>query len=173
MKSKKIDPDDWFAELEMLNEQLEEIDVDFMKSEKELAAHILQNLPKGYNTVKKFIKMGDNYLNDLEKVQKQVSKHWKSNFRKKSSKYETSDDSSNDSSDDDSSRDERKGKGKKDKLALQVTEEKKDRRNQYGILICGHCNKPGHGMANCWELHGRPAHVYTGNNDTTHNLMNI
>ena len=74
MKSKKTDPEDWFAELEMINEQLEEIDNDFMKSDKEVAAHILANLLKGYKTIKKFIKMGDKYLDDLEKVKKQVSK---------------------------------------------------------------------------------------------------
>ena len=57
IKSKKVDPEDWFADLDMINEQLEGIDSDVMKSEKEIAAHILGNLPKGYTTVKKFIKL--------------------------------------------------------------------------------------------------------------------
>ena len=163
LKSKKNDPEDWYAELEMINEQLEEIDSAFKKSEKEIAAHILANLPKGYSTVKKFIKMGDKYLDDLDKVKKQVSKHWKSNYRKKSKKYDSSDESSVSSSSDDSSRDERKRKSKKDQYALQINETKQDKRNQYGVLICGHCGKPGHGIANCWELHGKPSN-YNGNN---------
>ena len=68
LKSKKSDPEDWFAELEQINEQLEDIDKDFAKSEKEVVAHILANLPKGYKTVKRFIKMKDKYLDDFDKV---------------------------------------------------------------------------------------------------------
>ena len=49
---------------------------------------------------------------------------------------------------------------------MQIAETKQDKRNQYGVIICGHCNKPGHGMANCWELHGRPPMQYNGNNGT-------
>ena len=68
LKSKKNKPEDWFAELEQINKQLEDIDMDFVKSDKEVAVHILVNLPKGYKTARKFIKMGDKYLDDLDKV---------------------------------------------------------------------------------------------------------
>ena len=162
LKSKKVDPEDWYAELDQINEQLEEIDGDFAKSDKEMTAHILANLPKGYNTVAKFIKLGDGYLDDLDKVKQHVAKHWKSNFRKKKKRYDSSEESSIDSSSEDSSKKERKRKSNKDQFVLQVVEAKQDTRNEYGILICGHCAKPGHGIANCWEIHGRPAKTYGG-----------
>ena len=174
LKSKKVDPEDWYAEIEQINEQLEEIDSDFKKTDKEVAAHILANLPKGYTTVSKFIKMGDNYLDDLDKVKKQISKHWKSNLRKKARKDDSSDDSGSQSSSDESDNERTKRKSK-DQYALNVNEETQDRRNQYGVLICGHCKKPGHGIANCWELHGRPTHRtnnYKRNNDNRGNDAN-
>ena len=170
LKSRKTDPEDWYAELEQINEQLEEIDSDFAKSEKEIAAHILASLPKGYKTVKKFIKMGDNYLDDLDKVKKQIAKHWKSTYRKKIKKDESSDDSSSSSSSsDESDAKKKKKKNKGDQYALNVNETKQDRRNQYGIIICGHCNKPGHGIATCWDIHGRPNNAYNGNRGGTMN----
>ena len=168
LRTKKTDPEDWYAELDQLNEQLEEIDTDFAKSDKEIAAHILANLPKGYSTVKKFIKMGEKYLDDVDMIKKQVSKHWKANFRKKA-KTSSSDESSSDSDSDESSKRSRKKRSKKDQFALQVVETKQDTRNQYGVLICGHCSKPGHGIANCWEVHGRPDNPYNNRNNNNRN----
>ena len=52
LKGKKQDPDDWFTEMDEINGQLKEIDPDFAKSEKELCAHILRSLPKGYKSLK-------------------------------------------------------------------------------------------------------------------------
>ena len=92
--------------------------------------------------------MDDNYLNDLEKVQSQISKHWKANYRKKrksnKKKYESSDYSSSISED---SEDEHRRK-LKDKYALTV-QQMQDSRNKYGIIMCGYCKKPGHGHSNC------------------------
>lgn len=108
--------------------------------------------------------MEDNYLDDVEKVKKQVAKHWKPKYRKKKNDYnsDSSSDSSDSSSSDSSSEDERKHrrkrkKKKRDLYALNVDDAKKDTCNQYGMIQCGHCKKHGHGIANCWELHGRPA----------------
>ena len=75
LKSKKKNPEDWFADIEQINEQLGDIDTDFQKSEKEITAHVINHLPRGYSAVKTVIQMDDNYLNDLEKVQSQISKH--------------------------------------------------------------------------------------------------
>ena len=160
---------------------MDEIDHDFKKSEKEMAAHILANLPKrGYKTLKEMIKMEDNYLNDVEKVKKQVAKQWKSKYRKKRSSFDSdsSSESSRSSSSDSSSDDEMKQKSKKkkkrrDQYALNVDDVKKDTCNQYGVIQCGHCGKPGHGIAICWELHDRPANFNNnrrnrnGNNNTS------
>ena len=159
LKSKKKDPEDWYTELDEINEQLEEIDNDFKKSEKEMTAHILANLPrKGYKTLKEMIKMEDNYLNDVAKVKKLVSKHWKSKYRKKRGRYDSSSSESDSDYSSDSSDDKRsKRKKKKDLYALNINDVKADTRNEYGIIICGHCKKPGHGIANCWLLHGRPS----------------
>ena len=165
LKSKKCDPEDWYAELEQINEQLSEIDTAFMKSDKEVTAHILNNLPKGYKAIKTIIQMNDNYLDDLGKVKKQITKHWKANFRKKSrkSKYDSSsDDSSSNSESSEEIKKKRSKNKKKDQYALNI-QVQEDRRNQYGIIICGHCGKPGHGRENCWELNGRPANMSRNN----------
>ena len=42
---------------------------------------------------------------------------------------------------------------------MNVNDTNQDTRNQYGVIKCGHCGKPGHGMANCWELHGKPENM--------------
>ena len=64
LKSKKKDPEDWFSEIEQIKEQLDAIDNTFVKSEMEVTAHILSNLPKGYKSVKTIIQMDDNYLDE-------------------------------------------------------------------------------------------------------------
>ena len=170
LKSKKKDPEDWYAELDQINEQLEAIDVSFSKGDKEMAAHILSSLPKGYKSVKTVIQMDDNYLDDVTKVKKQIVKHWKANFRKKSrrSKHESSSDSESSESSSDESRKHRKNrKGKKDELALNVENVKQDSRNPYGVIVCGQCGRPGHGIASCWDIHGKPQRNTNGNNNGT------
>ena len=170
LRSKKRDPEYWFAELDEINEQLGGIDVSISKNDKEIAAHIVSNLPKGYKSVKTVIELGDDYLDDLSRIKNVIIKKYKTSHKKKTrrSKYSSDSESSSEdssSSSDDSSRYERKSRRNRDKLALNVNEEKKDTRNQYGIIICGHCRKPGHGMATCWELHGRPTNFQNRNNN--------
>ena len=122
-----------------------------------MAAHILANVPKGYRTIKKIIKMDDNYLNDLEAMQKNITKHWKNSYRKKNRKGRSDSDSySSDSSDSssDSSEDEkhRSRKKTKDRYALNVKTEQKDTYNCFGTIMCGFRKKPGHGIKDCWSL---------------------
>ena len=100
---------------------------------------------------------------------KKISKHWKTNFRKKSRKKKnkyassSSESSSSSSDSDDSSADTKKerrtSRKKRDEYALNVNDTKQDTRNQYGVIKCGHCGKPGHSMANCWELHVKPENM--------------
>ena len=158
LKGKRNDPEDWFGELDEINEQLEKIDNEFKKSSKELGAHILANLPKGYRTIKKIIRMDDNYLDDLDKMKARISKHWKNTYRKKSKKNDYSSDSSDSSDSSGSDEEDRKRtkSKKKDKYALNIEDEKKDSYNRFGTIVCGHCNKVGHGMDTCWSLHGKP-----------------
>ena len=40
LKSRKADPEDWYTDLDAINEQLEEIDSDVKKSDKELASQL-------------------------------------------------------------------------------------------------------------------------------------
>ena len=137
LRSRKVDPEeDWFAELDEVNEQLEEIDPDFKKSEKEIAVHILSNLLRGYKTCKDFIKLGDDYLDDIKKINKQVTKHWKAKHRKRNKKYE-SNSSDESSSSSDSSDDERamKKKKRKDLYALNIEEDNKDTYDKRRVII--------------------------------------
>ena len=154
LKDKRRDPEDWFAKLDQLNDQLEEIDSTFMKSDKELVAHILNNLPKAYKSLKTNIQMEDDYLDDLEDVQEKITKFWKLNFRRaKKKKYDSSSDESDDSSSS-SDEDTKTKKRNKDKLALAITEETK--KSEAGKLKCSFCGKEGHTEQFCWAKNGRP-----------------
>ena len=51
-----------------------------------MAGQIINNLPKGHSLVKTIIQMDDQYLNNLEKLKIQITKHWKNNFRNKGQK---------------------------------------------------------------------------------------
>ena len=168
LKSKKHDPDDWFAELEQVNEHLKEIDKDFAKSDKELCSHVLKNLPKGYSGLKTVIQLMDDHLDNYEGIKKTISKHWRVNHRKskgskkKKQREESESESNSENSDSeesssssDSSVHEKRKKKKKDKYALTVTKGD-DYKNKHGTIVCGHCGKTGHGKVNCWELHGKP-----------------
>ena len=83
LEDKRADPEDWFANLEQINEQLEDIDKDFKKISKELCSHLLKNLPRGYSGLKAMLQMADDYLDKYEDIKKAISKHWKVNHRKK------------------------------------------------------------------------------------------
>ena len=54
--------------MEQVNDQLEDIDPIFLKSYKEMVAHILNNLLKAYKSLKTNIQMEDDYLDNLEDV---------------------------------------------------------------------------------------------------------
>ena len=107
--------------------------------------------------------MNDNYLDDLEKIKSRISRHWKNSFRKKKVKESDSESDGSSSSEDSGKR--RKSKNKKNTYALTIDEEKKDKVNPYGVLICGHCGKLGHGIANCWILNGKPSNTNNTNHD--------
>ena len=81
--SKKIDPDKWFAELEYINKELKEIDPQFHKEDKEIVAHMMSNLPKGYRSIKTVIQKDLNYLDDLKEIKEALRQYWKMNFCKK------------------------------------------------------------------------------------------
>ena len=151
LKSKKKDPKYWFAELEQINKQLHSINVALAKSVKEVVLHILSNLPKGYKLAKTITEMEDNYLNDLAKIKTQVIKKYKISYRKqgKKGKYARSSKSSSDHDSSSSLEDQKRNRRGEDKLALNIDEEKKDKHNQYGIILCGHYSKPGHGISTC------------------------
>ena len=172
LDDKKTDPEDWFADLEQINEQLGDIDQDFKKSTKELCSHVLKNLPKGYSGLKTMLQMADDHLQKYDDIKKSVSKHWKVNYRNKKSskrrkkkKVELSESESSDSSSESESSSssessvhekKKKKKNKKDKYALTITKGGDDYKNKHGTIVCGYCGKAGHAKVNCWELHGKP-----------------
>ena len=169
LKDKRRDPEDWFAKLDQLNEQLEEIDNTFAKGDKEMIAHILNNLPKAYNSIKTNIQMEDDYLDDLEEVQEKITRFWKLNFRrshKKKKKTYQSDSSDSSSSSSSSEEDDRRTKKKpgKDKLALNVEKEQL-RKSERTKLKCSHCGKEGHTESTCWAKHGKPKFAPGGSDE--------
>ena len=103
LKGKRHDPVDWFADMDEINGQLKEIDPDFAKSDKELSAHIIRRLPKGYKSLKTIIRMDDNHLDNLTHLKDIIAKHWKENFRGKTKKRKSKRKERNDYSDDESS----------------------------------------------------------------------
>ena len=168
LKGKYQDPGDWFDEIDEINSQLEIIDKDFSKSRKELAAHIINSLPKGYKSIKTVIQMEDDYLDNLDEIKKVVTNHWKVNYRNKVKKKKVktyasesddddlSSDSSSEESDSSESTKKKKKKKSKDRYALTVADQT-DTINEEGRIVCGYCKTPGHSIKKCWKLNGKPA----------------
>ena len=98
----------------------------------------------------------------MDDAKEAIVNHWKRNFRKTSKRKRKKKKYLESSSEDESSDEDEIANDKNDELALTLTESKevkKDSKNERGIVVCGHCNRVGHGMSSCWQLIGRPAHM--------------
>ena len=159
--SMKTDPDNYFAEMSELNDQIRLIDADEAKTTKALAIIATEGLHKKYKTVKTHLEMTNDDQN-WDVVKSQVIDHWERNYNKKKVKMESdaSDDSAEESSDDDI-----KKKKKRSDLALALTGKLADKRNE---RKCSHCGKSGHTVEYCWLKHGKP-NTQVAREPTTYN----
>ena len=74
--SMKTDPDNYFAEMSELNDQIRLIDADEAKTTKALAIIATEGLHKKYKTVKTHLEMTNDDQN-WDVVKSQVIDHWK------------------------------------------------------------------------------------------------
>ena len=79
LKDTTTDPDSWFLELDQINDKLEGIDAKYRKEEFELKAHLLGNLPEGYNDVKTKIS-GREKDYEVEDIEDEIRRKWKREF---------------------------------------------------------------------------------------------
>ena len=72
LKSKYDSPRKWFAKLDYINERLNKIDSECKKTEKEMAVHIMNNLPLQYDSVKTIIENKEDYLEELQDIRDSI-----------------------------------------------------------------------------------------------------
>ena len=151
-KKMSVDPDDYFTQMNELNEQISQIDPHQKKNTKSLALIIMSGLNKNYSEVKTNIQLA-NQETDCAIIMEKVQKHWDLNYKDKAfgkKKPDFVDSSSEDDVDDGKAR----KKGAKDlALAIFKSEEKSGKMNEKGVKKCGHCGKLGHTEADCWILY--------------------
>ena len=155
LRKTKTDPDDWFTELNVVNEKIGRINSAFKNSEKQLAMHIMNNMCSAYSGLKVILENDPNYLNDLDMIQTKIQNHWEQ-YHDKGSDY--SNDSDNDSDDYNEKSEEEKD------MALNIQERKsgsdwkKVTKGGKEEKFCNHCKRPGHDESNCFKKHGFPSH---------------
>jgi hypothetical protein len=75
------DPDSWFVKIDKINAKLVSIGAKYEKKEYELKAHLLGNLPEGYEDVKTKIHGNeDNY--SVRQIEKEIVNKWTRDFHK-------------------------------------------------------------------------------------------
>ena len=161
-KKMSVDPDDYFTQMNELNEQISQIDPNQKKNTKSLALIIMSGLNKNYSEVKTNIQLG-NQETDLPIIMEKVQKHWDLNYKNKEfgkKNHTFVDSSSEDEVDDGKAR----KKGTKD-LALTIFEKgnKSEKMNQKGVKNCGHCGATGHVEADCWKKYPEKKVEYVKN----------
>lgn len=132
LASKDEDPDKWFVEMDRCNNRLENIDPAYVKKEVEIKAHLLGNLPEGYEGLrtKLFGKLAD-YT--VEQVEDEIRNLWKREFKPSA---------------------EEAGKGKEKNHALNVEkggDKKKQKRGPKKPFKgrCRNCGEQGHQAVEC------------------------
>ncbi len=81
LDSTEIDPDIWFLKIDSINTQFKSIDKDYEKKDYEMKAHLLGNLPTGYEDVKAKIS-GKESEHTVREIERHISKKWKRDFAK-------------------------------------------------------------------------------------------
>jgi hypothetical protein len=78
LESASSDPTAWFIEIGLLNARFEAIDPNCAKKEWELKAHVLENLPEGYENIVPLLK---NVEHDFEGFEEVITDHWTSTLQ--------------------------------------------------------------------------------------------
>ena len=79
MKSNRIDPDEWFIQLDLLRHRMTAIDPAFAKKDEELIAHIIANLPSEYSEVITVVEGMDKIT--LSEVKAKIRAFYKRKFK--------------------------------------------------------------------------------------------
>jgi len=152
LKRTKTEPDDWFTELNMINEKINRIDPEFTNSEKQMAMHIMNNMCKQYASLKVILEQDPKFLDDLTKLQAQIQNHWEEYHN------EDNDDSSERENDDSDDSDVEKND---EDVAMMISDKEKvkwervgKKSGGYGDKICSYCKKSGHDSENCFSKSG-------------------
>jgi hypothetical protein len=84
LEDTETDPDGWFVKMDKINAKLESIGAQYEKKDYELKAHLLGNLPEGYEDVKTKIH-GKEADYTVREVEKEIVDKWKRDFHKEDS----------------------------------------------------------------------------------------
>ena len=151
LKDTETDPDSWFLEMDRINNKLKSIDVKYEKKDYEMKAHLLGNLPEGYQDV--VTKISGNEKNmTVTAIEKEIAKKWKRDF------YKSEADDSKTSKNLALTVEAKKGagwkptkqfKGKCRKCGKQGHKKADCRSNKKGV--CFECGKDGHYAKDCPE----------------------
>lgn len=136
LKNIQQSPDKWFDELEVLTERIKDIDPEEQVSEKALSTHILNNVPKEYQTKVLIIKDKNEYWTDIESIKKGISDFWEENFANVHSTNANNE------------------VGFEEVAAYNVSTNER----RYSIPKCNHCGKPGHLEEKCWFKNNNSNH---------------
>ena len=118
LESLEIDPDKWFIELDSINEKLASINEQYKKKDYEVKAHLLGNLPDGYEDVQTKLSGEEGRLSVTD-IEKEIADKWKRAYKDSSSSM------------------------KKDNLAMTIEKTTKYSKNKFGKKFKGHCRKCG------------------------------
>jgi hypothetical protein len=81
LESTDEDPDKWFLRLDAINMKLKAINSDYEKKDFELKAHLLGNLPEGYEDVVTKIS-GNEDKTEVGEIEETISSKWSRDFKK-------------------------------------------------------------------------------------------
>ena len=79
LEDKETDPDSWFLKIDRINAKLKAIGDRYEKQDFEIKAHLLGNLPEGYEDVKTKI-YGNEISYTVRKIEKEIVNKWLRNF---------------------------------------------------------------------------------------------
>lgn len=79
LESTAVDPDTWFLKIDAINTKLKAINIAYEKKDYEMKAHLLGNLPSGYEDVKTKIS-GNEANHTVREIEKEITKKWRRDF---------------------------------------------------------------------------------------------
>jgi hypothetical protein len=79
LEDTETDPDGWFLKIDQINNKMKAVGVQYEKKDFELKAHLLGNLPEGYEDVKTKVH-GKESEYTVREIEKEISNKWKRDF---------------------------------------------------------------------------------------------